>query len=191
MNSTKRATIQTKIRTLLTAVLIAGTLSCQGGPETEHLGDESLRKIIDGEETNYEEWRGVVGLYIPGDYMDHICTGTLIDPQVVLTAGHCVYIYGFIHDKNAVSGGGGPTILIAFLWAYFALAILHVVLHACQFVLGLFAFFNRYQTQQISVLQNQLATALQAGGMEAEEAERMANMITVKNADDVGPATLL
>ncbi len=46
------------------------------------------RGIIGGEETGWEEeWRGVVGLGVFGAAM---CSGTLIDPEVVLSAGHCV-----------------------------------------------------------------------------------------------------
>lgn len=51
-------------------------------------------KIVNGEETTMEKWEesfsGVVGLLITLSEGISLCTGTIIDPQVILTARHCV-----------------------------------------------------------------------------------------------------
>ncbi len=52
--------------------------------------------IVNGTETGYKEFRGVVGLVMTvtqgGVEGQGACTATLIDPEVLLTAGHCVYL---------------------------------------------------------------------------------------------------
>lgn len=54
-------------------------------------------KIVNGEDTTKEKWTesftGVVGLMIELSEGLSSCTATLIDPQVVLTARHCVLDY--------------------------------------------------------------------------------------------------
>ena len=51
-------------------------------------------KIVNGEETTKEKWEesfsGVVGLLITLSEGMSVCTGTVIDPQMILTARHCV-----------------------------------------------------------------------------------------------------
>ena len=72
------------------------------------LGDEADMWGISGEyvETNYEQWKGAIGI-IDGMYM---CSGTLIDPEVVLTAGHCINM----GSGNArVMGGANMNIHLA------------------------------------------------------------------------------
>ncbi|HOW52373.1 MAG TPA: trypsin-like serine protease [bacterium] len=52
--------------------------------------------IVNGTETGYKQFRGVVGLVMTvtqgGATGQGACTATLIDPEVLLTAGHCVYL---------------------------------------------------------------------------------------------------
>ncbi len=52
--------------------------------------------ITNGTETGYKEFRGVVGLVMTitqgGVTGQGACTASLIDPEVLLTAGHCVYL---------------------------------------------------------------------------------------------------
>lgn len=57
-------------------------------------------------ETNYTEWRGVVGLILEGRY---VCTATLIAPDILVTAAHCIYStkkgYDYSCADIAVTGG--------------------------------------------------------------------------------------
>jgi V8-like Glu-specific endopeptidase len=71
--------------------------------------------IVGGEETNWESWKGVVAVYTTvGGYAGGLCTGTLIDPEVVLTAGHCVYYpsdgIDSISDPGSVQILGGANL---------------------------------------------------------------------------------
>lgn len=54
--------------------------------------DDWSNKIINGQATGYKEFIGVVGIvYDVGDGYISLCSASLIDPEVLLTAGHCVY----------------------------------------------------------------------------------------------------
>ncbi len=86
-----------KIHSLIFLVLIFATcfqLFSESSVEIEP-------KIVNGTATTMSDWNnrfsGVVGViaYL-GDGTGTICTGTLIAPNIVLTAGHCV----FLRDEN-------------------------------------------------------------------------------------------
>ena len=57
---------------------------------------EKVPMIVNGTETGYKVFRGVVGLVMTitqnGMEGQGACTASLIDPEVLLTAGHCVYL---------------------------------------------------------------------------------------------------
>ncbi len=97
----------------LVLLLFTFSLSAQTYPWTPEENDASIvEPIVNGTETGYNEYKGVVGLFINmGNGYGSICTATLLDPEVVLTAGHCVYINDGESDFNAVSN---PSIIQVF-----------------------------------------------------------------------------
>ena len=89
-----------------------GCEGMEGDSPFELEEDRPFDGIVNGEETNYESFTGVIGLYYSLGTSGAMCTGTLIDPQVILTAGHCVYGPGDGIDATANPGNlmilGGP-----------------------------------------------------------------------------------
>ncbi len=85
---------------LTIALCMALATSCESteGEPIALGGSGGFQGIVGGEETGYEDWQGAVGLM--GGVS--LCTGTLIAPNVVLSAGHCVYSpsNGFNYVKN-------------------------------------------------------------------------------------------
>ncbi|MCU0664431.1 MAG: trypsin-like serine protease [Myxococcota bacterium] len=72
--------------------------------------------IVGGTETNYESWQAAVGLwYDQGGNAGNVCTATLIDPAVVITAAHCVDLPGqgidAINYPSKIDIVGGSSIL--------------------------------------------------------------------------------
>ena len=51
-------------------------------------GELDLDPVVNGEPADEGAWEDAVGIVMYGSYVG--CTGTLIHPKVVLTAGHCV-----------------------------------------------------------------------------------------------------
>lgn len=68
-------------------------------------GPSVERRIVGGEETHFETWRGVIAVRIGHE---GICSGTLIAPDLVLTAGHCMryhehgYDFDFTHEPESI-----------------------------------------------------------------------------------------
>lgn len=85
---------------LLILPVLALTVACEArDDEYEPLPWDGIElapdSIVGGAETNYQSWKAVVGLwYDQGGGFGNICTATLIDSEVVLTAAHCVYLPG-------------------------------------------------------------------------------------------------
>ena len=48
---------------------------------------ETPQNIVNGEETGYQEFKGVIAVVFGSVF----CSGTLVDPEVIVTAGHCIY----------------------------------------------------------------------------------------------------
>ncbi len=57
--------------------------------------------IVNGTDTGYKSYQGVIGIKFHVPEGDAICTGTLIDPEVIITAGHCVAEKGIQNGYNS------------------------------------------------------------------------------------------
>lgn len=76
--------------------------------------EEPVPYIVNGTETNYEIYKSAVGIMVDGS----LCTASLIDPEVLLSAGHCVYLYennqlviDAVSDPGAITVKSGANIL--------------------------------------------------------------------------------
>jgi len=90
--SSNRMTALTAISGI--ALLATSQIGCDGIEDREArlADDQPFQGIVGGQETGYDYFMGVVALYYSmGAAGGSICTGTVIDPNVVLSAGHCVY----------------------------------------------------------------------------------------------------
>jgi V8-like Glu-specific endopeptidase len=77
-------------------LLLVAVLGCEQTTEDDNLPSDagvSLSPLVGGTPTGYREWTGVLGMRIPGDPGFYwVCTGTLLHPSILLTAGHCVFV---------------------------------------------------------------------------------------------------
>ncbi|MCP4679562.1 MAG: trypsin-like serine protease [Deltaproteobacteria bacterium] len=95
---------------LLSIVLIGAAGDGCENMEKDLVVKPGFQGIVGGSPTGYTDWKGAVGLKIPqGGWSYSMCTGTLIDPEVVLSAGHCVYYPS--DGINAVANPGTLSIV--------------------------------------------------------------------------------
>ncbi len=85
----------------LASLLSFLSLSAEAVTPKENPFASIYNPVVNGTETGYTEWKGVVGLWLD---RSAICTATLIDPEVLLTAGHCVYGSGKYYSIQVVAG---------------------------------------------------------------------------------------
>jgi len=96
---------------ILVGLVLASAFAwgCDSGGRTVSVdrpaGGPSGLGIVGGTATNYESWQGVIAVFTDSA----LCSGTLIDPEVVLTAGHCVYLPD--EGLNVLSNPGAVDIL--------------------------------------------------------------------------------
>lgn len=92
MQHTPRSRIWMLASLGLTAAFALEIGSC-GEPRADDTSGRVQEPIVNGQESGFKIWRGAIAVRIdPGNNVTpYICTGSLIHPEIVLTAGHCVY----------------------------------------------------------------------------------------------------
>ena len=65
------------------------------------IGPSAARPLIGGEETGPTSYTnvGAFGVVVNGEFLE-VCSGTLIAPTAVLTAGHCTVYFGQLEDTG-------------------------------------------------------------------------------------------
>lgn len=102
---------------LLGAALMAWCLSCEtaredGGVDLEASTGGQPTRIVGGEETQYQSWQSAIMLRDG----DPICSGILVHPRLVMTAGHCIqkrldddtFIIDYTTSPESIQITGGP-----------------------------------------------------------------------------------
>ncbi len=82
-------------------------------------GDREIQPfIVNGQATNYAVYQAAVGLLMNTSQGQAICTASLIDEEVLLTAGHCVYlkeynqlVYDAVSNPGSISVKNGANIM--------------------------------------------------------------------------------
>jgi V8-like Glu-specific endopeptidase len=108
--------MRSKVITVVTFCLaLGGALAATGCDEGTGpiVNNGTFRGIVGGEETGYDTFKGVVALYIDmGTAGGAMCSATVIAPQVLLTAGHCVFSpsegLDAVSDPSIIQVLGGP-----------------------------------------------------------------------------------
>ncbi len=108
-------------------VLSAGALSAADSyPDEEEAPPTRARRIIGGQESRPDAWPWMAALIYPStgnDAMDAMCGGSLIRPDWVLTAAHCLYnsntgqyepdqVIDVVLNRNDLTGTGGEKIRV-------------------------------------------------------------------------------
>ena len=90
-----KAFLKVTLATVFAFILMgASQPGCEGFEESyrDPIGQNDYNTITNGTETDYLEWKGAIALYAEkGADVGNLCTGTFIDPEVILSAGHCIY----------------------------------------------------------------------------------------------------
>jgi hypothetical protein len=67
------------------------------------IGPSAARPLIGGQETGPTSYEnvGALGVVVNGEFVE-VCSGTLIAPAAVLTAGHCTVYFGQLEGRDVV-----------------------------------------------------------------------------------------
>lgn len=105
------------IKLLLWLIAISAiAAACEAVDQPASAVQTSPERIINGTPTNYESWKGVLGIWATTS--GTVCTGTLIHPRIILTGGHCVLKnsgsirFNFVNNPKPLRIYGGADIRV-------------------------------------------------------------------------------